>query len=103
MVGLHVGVLLLALRHPMVAARQIATFAEYAPGRLTVGIGVGGEDRHEFEVCEVDPRTRGRQTDVALRLVRSLLDGETVDGDGGTDTYDLSGLGAGRNVMCRCH
>lgn len=79
---LHVGVLLLALRHPMVAARQIATFAEYAPGRLTVGIGVGGEDRHEFEVCEVDPATRGRRTDAAMRIVRALLDGETVDGDG---------------------
>ena len=79
---LHVGVLLLALRHPMVAARQIATFAEYAPGRLTVGVGVGGEDRHEFEVCEVDPATRGRRTDVAMALVRALLDGDTVDGDG---------------------
>ena len=39
--GLEVGVYLLALRHPMVAARQIATLAEAAPGRFTVGIGVG--------------------------------------------------------------
>lgn len=79
---LHVGVFLLALRHPMIAARQIASLAEAAPGRLTVGVGVGGEDRHEIEVCEIDPRTRGRRTDVALGLVRALLDGETVDGDG---------------------
>ena len=79
---LHLGVFLLALRHPMVAARQIATLCELAPGRLTVGVGVGGEDRHEIEVCEIDPRTRGRRTDAALALVRALLDGETVDGDG---------------------
>ena len=79
---LHLGVYLLALRHPMVAARQIASLAQAAPGRLTVGVGVGGEDRHEIEVCGVDPRTRGRRTDVALGLVRSLLDGDTVDGDG---------------------
>ena len=79
---LQLGVFLLALRHPMVAARQIATLADAAPGRLTVGVGVGGEDRHEFEVCGVDPATRGRRTDVALELVRRLLDGETVDGDG---------------------
>jgi alkanesulfonate monooxygenase SsuD/methylene tetrahydromethanopterin reductase-like flavin-dependent oxidoreductase (luciferase family) len=79
---LHVGVFLLALRHPMVAARQITTLATAAPGRLTVGIGVGGEDRHEFEVCDVDPKTRGRRTDVAVDIVRRLLDGETVDGDG---------------------
>jgi alkanesulfonate monooxygenase SsuD/methylene tetrahydromethanopterin reductase-like flavin-dependent oxidoreductase (luciferase family) len=78
---LELGVFLLALRHPMVAARQIATLAEAAPGRLTVGVGVGGEDRHEFEVCGVDPRTRGRRTDAALRIVRALLAGETVDND----------------------
>ena len=39
---LHVGVYLLALRHPMVAARQIATLAEAAPGRLD---GRGGRGR----------------------------------------------------------
>lgn len=80
--NLHLGVMLLALRHPMVAARQIANLAEIAPGRCSIGIGVGGEDRHEFEVCEVDPRTRGRRTDAALAIVRRLLAGETVDGDG---------------------
>ena len=80
--GIQVGVYLLGLRHPMVAARQIATLAEAAPGRLTVGIGVGGEDRHEVEVCDVDPATRGRRTDIALGLVRALLEGRTVHGDG---------------------
>ncbi len=80
--GIQVGVYLLPLRHPMVAARQIATLAEAAPGRLTVGVGVGGDDRREVEVCDVDPSTRGRRTDVALGLVRALLEGRTVDGDG---------------------
>ncbi len=80
--GLQVGVYLLALRHPMVAARQIATLAEAAAGRLTVGVGVGGDDRHEVEVCDVDPSTRGRRTDAALEIVRALLEGQTVDGDG---------------------
>lgn len=86
---LHLGVFLLALRHPMVAARQIASLAELAPGRVTIGVGVGGEDRHEFEVCEIDPATRGRRTDVALQLVRRLLAGETVDGDG--EFYEFDG------------
>ena len=75
---LQLGVMLLALRHPMVAARQIATLAGAAPGRLTVGIGVGGEDRNEFEVCGINPATRGRRTDAALEIVRRLLVGETV-------------------------
>ncbi len=87
--GLHVGVYLLALRHPMIAARQISSLAQAAPGRLTVGVGVGGEDRHEIEVCGVDPARRGRRTDVALELVRALLDGESVDGDG--EFFDFVG------------
>lgn len=86
--GLHLGVYLLALRHPMVAARQLASLAEAAPGRLTVGVGVGGEDRHEIEVCGIDPSTRGRRTDAALFIVRSLLAGKTVDGDG--EFYDFT-------------
>ncbi len=86
---LHAGVLLLALRHPMVAARQIATLAQTAPGRVSIGVGVGGEDRHEFEVCGIDPATRGRRTDAALSIVRSLLAGEIVDGDG--EFYDFTG------------
>ena len=78
----YLGVYLLALRHPVVAARQIATLAQTAPGRVTIGVGVGGEDRHEIEVVEVDPATRGRRTDAAMYLTRALLAGHTVDGDG---------------------
>ena len=80
--GVYIGVYLLALRHPLVAARKISSLAKSAPGRVTVGVGVGGEDRHEFEVCEVDPSTRGLRTNAALDIVRRLLAGETVDGDG---------------------
>ena len=83
----QVGVYLLALRHPMVAARQIATFSESAPGRLVLGIGVGGEDRHEIEVCGVDPATRGRRTDAALEILRGVLTGEPYSHHG--DHFDL--------------
>ncbi len=74
-IGVHVGVYLLALRHPVPVARQIATLCESAPGRLVLGVGVGGEDRHEIEVCGVDPRTRGRRTDECLVALRGLLSG----------------------------
>jgi alkanesulfonate monooxygenase SsuD/methylene tetrahydromethanopterin reductase-like flavin-dependent oxidoreductase (luciferase family) len=70
-----VGVYLLALRHPVPVARQIATLCQHAPGRLVLGVGVGGEDRHEVEVCGVDPRTRGRRTDESLVALRGLLRG----------------------------
>lgn len=80
--AVFVGVYLLALRHPVLVARQLATIAEEAPGRLTLGVGIGGEDRHEYEVVEVEPATRGSRTDEALDLLRRLLTGEPVDHHG---------------------
>ncbi|EWT07776.1 oxidoreductase [Intrasporangium chromatireducens Q5-1] len=77
-VSVLIGVYLLGLRHPMVAARQLATLAEMAPGRLVLGVGVGGEDRSEISNSGVDPATRGRQLDEALGLVRRLLTGDEV-------------------------
>jgi alkanesulfonate monooxygenase SsuD/methylene tetrahydromethanopterin reductase-like flavin-dependent oxidoreductase (luciferase family) len=76
--SVHIGVYLLALRHPVPIARQIASLAESAPGRLVLGVGVGGEDRHEIEICGVDPRTRGRRTDETLIALRGLLSGSPV-------------------------
>jgi alkanesulfonate monooxygenase SsuD/methylene tetrahydromethanopterin reductase-like flavin-dependent oxidoreductase (luciferase family) len=74
----YVALYLLPLRHPVTVARQLATMAQLAPGRLTLGVGVGGEDRHEVEVCGVDPKTRGRRMDESLQILRALSDGEPV-------------------------
>jgi alkanesulfonate monooxygenase SsuD/methylene tetrahydromethanopterin reductase-like flavin-dependent oxidoreductase (luciferase family) len=73
------AVYLLALRHPVPVARQVATIAQLAPGRFVFGVGLGGEDRHELEVCGVDPATRGRRLDESLAILAALLSGETVD------------------------
>src|ERR1700683_1513626 len=54
-----VGVYLLGLRHPMLAARQLSTLAQAAPGRLTLGIGVAGEDRREGSNSGVGPGSGG--------------------------------------------
>jgi alkanesulfonate monooxygenase SsuD/methylene tetrahydromethanopterin reductase-like flavin-dependent oxidoreductase (luciferase family) len=78
----YVGLYLLPLRHPVPVARQLATIAQLAPGRLTLGIGIGGEDRHEIEICGVDPKTRGRRMDECLQILRSLADGTPVTFDG---------------------
>ncbi len=76
--GVMISIYLLPLRHPLPVARQMATMAEIAPGRFTFGIGVGGEDRHEVEVCGVNPRTRGRRANESLAIIRDLMDGATV-------------------------
>jgi alkanesulfonate monooxygenase SsuD/methylene tetrahydromethanopterin reductase-like flavin-dependent oxidoreductase (luciferase family) len=81
-IGLYVGVYQLPLRHPVIVARQLSTLAHFAPGRLTFGIGIGGEDPQEFENCGIEVHTRGRRTDEALALVRQLLSGECASFDG---------------------
>lgn len=77
-----ISVYLLALRHPVPVARQLATMHRVAPGRVTLGVGVGGEDRHEIEVCGVDPRTRGRRTDECLQIIKGLMTGDPLDFSG---------------------
>ena len=62
----------------MLVARQLASIAQFAPGRLTFGVGLGGEDPHELEICGVDPHTRGRRMDESLGVLRALLDGKPV-------------------------
>jgi alkanesulfonate monooxygenase SsuD/methylene tetrahydromethanopterin reductase-like flavin-dependent oxidoreductase (luciferase family) len=78
----YVGLYLLPLRHPVPVARQLATIAQFAPGRLRLGVGIGGEDRHEIEVCGVDPGTRGRRMDESLEVLRGLAEGVPVTFDG---------------------
>jgi alkanesulfonate monooxygenase SsuD/methylene tetrahydromethanopterin reductase-like flavin-dependent oxidoreductase (luciferase family) len=77
--GVQIGVYLLALRHPVAVARQLSTLCASAPGRIVLGVGVGGEDRHEIEICGVDPATRGRRTDECLEALRCLLSGQPCD------------------------
>jgi alkanesulfonate monooxygenase SsuD/methylene tetrahydromethanopterin reductase-like flavin-dependent oxidoreductase (luciferase family) len=72
------GVYLLPLRHPVLVARQLADLGQLAPGRLIFGVGIGGEDRHEVEICGVDPATRGRRMEECLTIVRQLLTGKPV-------------------------
>jgi alkanesulfonate monooxygenase SsuD/methylene tetrahydromethanopterin reductase-like flavin-dependent oxidoreductase (luciferase family) len=74
----HVAVYLLPLRHPVLVARQLSTLAAVAPGRITFGVGVGGEDRHEVEITGVDPGTRGARMNESLEALRRLLAGESV-------------------------
>jgi alkanesulfonate monooxygenase SsuD/methylene tetrahydromethanopterin reductase-like flavin-dependent oxidoreductase (luciferase family) len=77
-----VGVYLAGLRHPMLTARQLATISQIAPGRLVLGVGVGGDDRREVANGGVDPATRGRRLDETLALLRDLATGAPVTHQG---------------------
>ncbi len=78
----YVAVYLIPLRHPTLVARQVQSLTAPAPGRLILGVGVGGEDPHESEVCGVDPKTRGRRADEALEILRALMTGDPVNYSG---------------------
>jgi alkanesulfonate monooxygenase SsuD/methylene tetrahydromethanopterin reductase-like flavin-dependent oxidoreductase (luciferase family) len=78
----NTAVYLLPLRHPVLVARQLADISIRAPGRFMFGVGIGGEDRHEIEVCGIDPGTRGRRMDECLQAIRQLLTGQPVDFEG---------------------
>jgi alkanesulfonate monooxygenase SsuD/methylene tetrahydromethanopterin reductase-like flavin-dependent oxidoreductase (luciferase family) len=82
-----IGVYLLGLRHPMLAARQLSSLSEIAPGRLVLGVGVAGEDRSEVSNSGVDPGTRGRRLDETLDVVRELATGRPVEHHG--EFFDL--------------
>jgi len=78
----HLGLYLLPLRHPVPVARQLSTLCQYAGSRLVFGVGIGGDDPHEVELCGVDPKTRGKRMDECLEVLRALLRGGRVDFSG---------------------
>ncbi len=80
--GVMISIYLLPLRHPLPVARQLASMARVAPGRFTFGVGIGGEDPHELEVCGVSPRRRGVRANESLEIIQGLLRGEAVSFSG---------------------
>jgi probable F420-dependent oxidoreductase len=81
-IDLKTAVYLLPLRHPVPVALQVAQLDQLSMGRFTLGIGVGGEDPHEFWSCGVDPATRGARANEAMVILRRLWteDGVTFQG-----------------------
>jgi len=65
---LGTGVLLLPMRHPVWTAKQVATVDALAPGRVLLGVGVGGENPAEWEAAGVPVRERGRRLDARAWL-----------------------------------
>jgi len=71
-VRLGTAVYLLALRHPTIVAKTVATLDLLAGGRFVFGVGVGGEFPKEFEAAGVPHRERGRRVDEGIEVCRLL-------------------------------
>jgi probable F420-dependent oxidoreductase len=78
------SVMLLGLRPPAWAAKQLQSIYALSGGRLVLGVGVGGEYPEEFEAAGVDVGQRGRRVDEILAVLPDLLLGRRVDYDGET-------------------
>lgn len=68
-------------RRPVKVARETATLDRLGQGRLTMGVGIGG-DRFARELSrtgeELDDRTRGDMLDEALDILTAAWSGDTV-------------------------
>ena len=72
------SIILTPFYHPLVLARTTATLDAASGGRLTLGVGGGGEFPVEFEAAGLRVNQRGRRTDECLEVMRKLWTGEKV-------------------------
>lgn len=76
------SVLLAPFYHPMVLAKLTTTLDIASGGRLTLGVGVGGEFPVEFEAAGLKVSQRGRRTNECLEVLRRLWTEEGVSYQG---------------------
>jgi probable F420-dependent oxidoreductase len=84
-----VSVFVLPLRHPVLAAKTIATAAVMSGGRLTLGVGAGWM-REEFELVGQPFAGRGRRLTEQVEVMRTLWRGGMVEHHG--EHYDFGPL-----------
>jgi probable F420-dependent oxidoreductase len=70
-IRLGTAVYVLALRHPIVTARQVVTLEALVGGRVVLGVGVGWLTE-EFAALGLEPRTRFSRTEEASVALRRL-------------------------------
>ena len=66
------SILLTPFYHPLTLAKLTATLDIASNGRLTLGVGVGGEFPMEFAAAGLDVTQRGRRTNECLAILRRL-------------------------------
>src|SRR5467141_3921340 len=75
-VRLGISSLIIAMRNPVVVAKQLATIDNLSDGRLMLAIGAGWNEK-EFAHLGSNFHNRGKRLDASIRLIRALWRGET--------------------------
>lgn len=74
-----INVISVALRDPVLVAKQCATIDVLSEGRLLPGFGIGSPQAPEWAALGIDPKTRGARTDEGLEIIRRLWQESNVD------------------------
>lgn len=82
------SVVLAPFYHPLMLARMTATLDIASGGRLTLGVGVGGEFPMEYENAGIEIARRGQRTNECLDVLRRLWTEESVTMSGRHYTLD---------------
>ncbi|MCL4355456.1 MAG: TIGR03619 family F420-dependent LLM class oxidoreductase [Nitrososphaerota archaeon] len=80
-VKLGISSLIIAMRNPVIAAKQLATIDNLSSGRVMLAVGAGWNEK-EFSTLGASFHDRGRRVDESIRLFRALWSGEEVFEDG---------------------
>ncbi len=80
-VKLGISSLIIAMRNPVIAAKQLATVDNLSSGRAMLAIGAGWNEK-EFSSLGTSFHDRGRRVDESMKLIRALWSGETKFEDG---------------------
>jgi len=76
------NVVSLALRDPVLLAKQCATIDVLSEGRLLPAFGIGSPLGPEWTALDIDTKTRGRRTDESLEIIARLWREDSVDFEG---------------------
>jgi len=76
------NVVSLAMRDPVLCAKQCATIDFLSGGRILPGFGIGSPLAPEWTAMNLSTKTRGRVTDEALDIMARLWREDCVDFDG---------------------
>ena len=82
------AVLVLPFRSPLLAAKTLATLDVISQGRMFPAVGVGVDQRREWEAAGVPSGSRGTRTDEAIELIRRLWVEDEVSYRGSYFTLD---------------
>jgi probable F420-dependent oxidoreductase len=75
-VKLGISSLIIAMRNPVVVAKQLASLDHFSNGRALLAIGTGWNEK-EFSNLGSDYHRRGRRVDESIELIRALWNGGT--------------------------